>query len=171
MALAVIKTVKMTGSSPGTSNDLTGGKAGLLSADVHTTNPSQYPIPVPKEVTDPDVYSYECKLRIELTSAPANYVNTIKIYGPSTRPNNDPNVTLYLGTTGTYSAPVNSQSSVATVSVHDNYYSEGTALSIGGTLNDVGDQSEDIVFQLKVANGALKGSLPLQTCRYTYNEA
>lgn len=42
---------------------------------------------------------------------------------------------------------------------------------MGGTLVNVGDQTDFIVTQRKVEFGALKGTVPTQTFMYQYDES
>lgn len=170
MATAVLKLVKLTGAAPGTPNDALDGRAGLLSADVHG-NAADYPIAVPRLQSDPDEYSYECKIVLELTSAPDNQVNNFKIWGQPSQPNNDPAVTDYLGTEAVYTQPTSAQSSIATAAIHTTHYDEATALSIGGTLVNIGDRTNPIVYQRKVEFGAQKGTVPVHSQLYRYDES
>ena len=171
MAFAVFKLTKTYGTSPGTSSDCTGKAAGLLSVDTNDAPSAANAVAVPLLITDPDNYSYESWLRLVLTSAPDNSVTSLKIWGPNTQPNNDDEVTDYICTSASYATPSDSASSVATDQVDTVRYSVGTALSIGGTLEDVSDASNFIVLQRKVGFGAGKGTLPNQIFNYQYIES
>lgn len=169
MAIAVLKVVKLTGSAPGMPHDVD-GRPNFLSEDVQDSDPNNYALSVPLQPGDPAFYSYELKIVLELTAAPDNQVSNFQVWGPANRPNNDPYLTDYIGSEAMYTQPVNTASSIATASIHDNHYSPGTALALGGTLVNIGDQTEILVLQSKVENGAGKGDVPTSTFLYSYDE-
>lgn len=173
MAIAAFKLVKCTGTSAGTETD-TSKKPTFLSADVHDANPANYPIAIPQTLADPAVYSFECWLRWECTTAPDNYCQNFKVWGPSSRPGNG--ITIYFGTTGTAATPTANQSSVATVRQDTNYYSAGTALAIGvvpgdSKINAVGEKTNYLVGQLKAEYGAASSNIETQPFNFGYEEA
>jgi len=159
MALAVFKCVKCTGASAGSESDTSKTPSLLYSDGTGAATSSK--IPAPK--TSGTAYSYECWLRLECTSAPNGGCDTFKVYGPDTQPQSG--CTLYIGTTDTGATPVGTESSVATTRQDTNYTSEGTGLSVGvvpgdDVINAVGEKTDYIVHQLRVAYGAAQGANP-----------
>ena len=85
----------------------------LMSVDAYDatgTDYTQYPIAVPETGT---AYSYERWVRLKFSDT-FNQIDNIKIWLDSWT-KSDPNLELYAGVTDTFSDPVNTQSTVATI--------------------------------------------------------
>jgi hypothetical protein len=152
----------------------------LLSANVNGSAGS-YPVAIPSTPSDPANYSYECYLQLECTVAPDTKVENLKVYGPNTpivasSDSANPYVSLRLGTTGTFTTPVQTASSVASNRQDTTYYSVATALSVGVVPGDslidaINERSNYIVVQLKVINGASTGAIPTTSLTLVYDES
>lgn len=169
MPLAQFVLMKQTGTAPGTPLD-TSWTPCLLAADVTSTAVGTYPIPVPEEGY---TYSYETWLRLKSTTGPDNAVENIKVWYTSTAPGTG--LTLFIGTTATYTTPVDTVSSVATTDA-TTYPDSGTTLSIGTPqANDqitAGEQFSDyIVLQLRVGPTATQGNMAAQILHVRYDES
>lgn len=176
MALAAFKLEKCTGASPGTETNVNKNPT-FQSADA-VGSPSNNPVPIPELPTDPANYSYEVWLKLECTSPPNTEVSTFKVFGPDSQPDSPGpgKLTIYLGTTGTYVQPVDTASTKATTRADTNYYSAGTALAIGvqpgdNKINAIGEETDYMVFQLKVENGAATGNMESQNFTIRYEES
>lgn len=140
-----------------------------LNTDIHSVDTPSYPVSAPQESGQYN-YSMEYVLRGKLTAAAPNYVENVKVSGPAYQPDVDLDpankITVMWGRTDTPTTPVDTASSIATTSQHDNYYQEGNALALTdpGTqlvLNDFLDYW--LYSQIKVAYGAVAGTLPFVT--------
>ncbi len=178
MAIAVFKTVKCTGTGAATETDANNHPC-FLNADVHSENFAAYPVSVPKDAPSSPNYSFETWLKFQCTSAPDQYCQNFKWWGPNKQPDwqDTPGskLTVMAGTTGTGATPTDNASAVATVSQHDHYYDAGTALSIGvipadDKIDAVGEQTDFLVQQLKVEYGAQKGDMETQSFILDYEE-
>ena len=179
MALATFKLLKCTAAE--TEIDANNHPC-FLSANVHTETPSTYPVAIPALPTDPDNYSFEIALRVEMTGAPDNQVQNLKVFGPDVRPDASQSpgnkLTIYMGTTDTFPGGglVMTQSSIAATRQDTNYYSPGTALvipidEVDGIMNAVGEQSDYIFLQLEIVNAANIGDMETMTFSYQYEES
>jgi hypothetical protein len=177
MALAAFKLLKCTGTDAAVETD-SAKVIGLLSADIVSVDTAVYYIGAPiasGEITR----SYEDWMRQEMTAAPDNYCQTFKIFGPSTQPDylDTPGdqMTIMLGTTDSGVTPVDTASSVATVSQHDNYYSVATGLSVGvepsdGVIDTIGQKTDYVVAQLKVEFDVQQGDMTAFAMQWSYEE-
>jgi len=170
MADANLALKKYTGTDAGTKNSVT--KFCYLSADDATETASTYPVSRP-QTGDPAVYSYENWLKLELSVAPDNYVQNVKVWGSADQPDSPTNkLTIYFGTTATGVTPTDSQSSTATTNQHTNHYEQGNALLISsGQLTAVGHSTNYLVTQMKVEAGASSGSPDSMIMHFCFEEA
>ena len=78
------------------------------------------------------------------------------------------NITLNSDSITVYVAPVNT---ISTQGIRANFsdYTSGSKLSIGGTLTDVGDYSDYMVFQLSTISTGTGGSKS-ETLYYSFDE-
>jgi len=181
MAIATFFLNKITGASPGTSTD-TNNHPTFLSSDTHTENTSLFPVNIPLEVSTDPLYSYETVLQWEVDTAPNVSVSDFRVYGPNVQPDNpngnnsSPKLTVLWGQSSSYTAPVNTASTIATVTQHDNYFGPNTGeyLPLGlqpvdNILNAQGEKTDYLYTQLKVNLGAQSGPMNPQvyTIRYT----
>jgi hypothetical protein len=178
MAIAVFKSVKCTGTNAATETDANNHPC-YLAADIHTENTALYPVGAPKDLASSPNYSFETWLTFECTSAPDQYCQNFKFYGPNQQPDAGDNpgnkMTIMAGTTPTGVTPTDNPSSVATVVQHTNYYSPGTALSLpvipgDDVIDAVGERTEFLVLQLKVEYEVQKGDMETQSYVIDYEE-
>lgn len=151
-------------STPLTETD-TSKHPNFVTSNAYESDPATHPIPVP-QVAGQFAYSFEQHLRFVCTAAPDNSCDNFVVWGPNVQPDYPNNkVTIYWGVTGTETVPVATASTIATTTQHNNYYESGVALSLpvdnsAGAIESIGDKTEWLVAQLKVAFGAQKGNLP-----------
>lgn len=179
MAFAAFDLKQCTGTNAATETTLSGKVAAFKNVDSVSLDTAAYPVPVPKDIGSSPAYSMELWFILVCTAAPDNYCQNFKWWGAANRPDyqaSPPNkVTIMAGTTSTRTTPTSSASSVATVSQHDHYYSEGTALAIGvepgdNKINAVGEKTDPLVLQEKVELGAAQGDLPEQVYFWSWEE-
>ena len=177
MALAAFKLLKCTGSAASTETDCAKHPC-WLSSDLTSIDTDSYQIQAPL-TSGSFTYSYETYLRYECTAAPDNYCQTFKVYGPAAQPDagDSPGskLTVMMGTSSSGVTPVGTASSVATTSQHDNYYSVATGLAIGvdpssATIDAIGEKTDYVVTQLKVAYGVQQGDMETLTMNWSYEE-
>lgn len=165
MALAQLKCLKCTGTNAATETDCNKTPT-FLSVDAVDADPLSNPISAPLDAGSSPTYSMENVLRWELTSAPDNYIESLKAFGPSLQPDWDaptPNkMTVNWGTTQSPTTPTSNASSIATTSQHDNYYSAATGLSIplvpgDNRLDAVGEKTYYLYSQLQLDFGVNQG--------------
>lgn len=163
MATATFATLKCTSWGAATETDVSAHPC-FLSADIVSTDTASYPVKAPVAGGNPS-YSYELWLKLRCTAAPDNYCQNFKFYGSTLRPDSPTDkLTVYVGTTPTGATPVNTASSVATVVQHTTHYSTGTALTIpvdpgDSKINAVNEETNYLVLQLKVEEGATQGAI------------
>jgi len=182
MPIAAFKLYKCTGSGP-TRTDSNKHPC-FLSADLHSETTSLYPIAIPLVIADSPKYSYENVLQWECTQKPDNQVSAMRVYGPQIRPidggGNPDKVTVYWGVVDTlsYTAPVNTASTKATVRQDTNYFDNTdspknnldlTVEPTDGIINLAGERTDYLYTQLEVVLGAGTGDITTQiyTLRYT----
>jgi hypothetical protein len=176
MGLANFALKKCTGTSAATETTISDKRVALLAIDSTGNDHLANPIPAPRDLASSPAYGMELIVRWENTTAPDSYCQSFKIAGPNLRPDSPTDkVTIYMGTSATGTTPKNTVSSVATVSQHDNYYSEATALAIGVVPGDakidaVGEKTNFTFLQPRVAFGALQGELPTQVFMLYWTE-
>lgn len=179
MALAAFALKKCTGTNAATETTITDKRIALLAIDSTGNDHLSSPVAVPRDSGSSPSYSMETILRWECTTAPDSYCQNFKVAGPNVRPDSQANppdkVTLYMGTSATGTTPKNTVSSVATVSQHDNYYSEATALAVGVVPGDskidaVGEKTKYVFLQGRIAYLAQQGELPMQVFQLFWTE-
>ena len=107
--------------------------------------------------------------------SPTGTINNLKLYSDGAI--GWTGVTLYVGTTGTYTQATGTEgttgddSSVATA-LMSTYTSTTTTKSVTGTISnpDTGKISDYIVFQGDVSTSAVAGSLAAETCTIQFDE-
>lgn len=172
MALAVFSLMKCTSTGAETEADCLKHPC-FLNADVVSTDTSTYAITIPSTVGSDPTYSFETWLRWKCTSAPTGSCTNFKFFSSANTQPDAPTpakLTIYAGTTATGATPTDAASSVATAAVHSNYTEIGNALSIGGTISNIGDETNYLVLQLKVEYGADRGSMITQSFNLYYEE-
>lgn len=174
MALAAFTLLKCTGSGAGAETDSSKHPC-FLNADSNSIDTGNSPISAPI-TAGTYTYSYEVWLRWQCSAAPDNACQNFKFYGPLTQPDSegDPGnkVTVMVGSIATGATPTVNASSVAITSQHDNYNSSGNALNFhSGVLSSIGDKTNYLVLQLKIAYGVNQGNLPTMTFNLTYEES
>lgn len=159
---ATITIQACTGTNASTETTVTGI---TMRANDSAVNDTANPIVVPSSGT---ARSYEKWIRFKCTVAPSASVSNFKYWGPNTVPGTG--ILLFVDTTDTGVTPVVTDSAIATDQQDTSYYSLATALSVPGTLTDVNDESDYLVFQMDVINTAEPGSITQQTHNYSYDE-
>jgi len=136
----------------------------FLPIDSNVEEPADNPVEAPAAGT---VYSYELWLKFRVDVAPSTQCNEFKIWtsGSLTLGNN---ITINTTDISTYTAPVNSKSNKGTRADVTDYTSENK-LSIAGTLVNIGDVSNYMVFQLELSSLAVAGDENF-TIYYQYTE-
>ena len=103
-------------------------------------------------------YSMENWIRCRCDLAPDNYVNNFKVWYDSGLPSPGYNITVNSSIVSTYQKPVDTISTRGTrVDLTDNY-DEASALSLDGTLVNIGDYTSWLIFQLEILTTAQIGS-------------
>lgn len=181
MAIAKFLINKATSTGP-TLTDC-GKHPTFLSDDSHTVTTSLFPVAIPLTAGDSPNYSFECVIQWKLTEAPANNVTAMRVYGPNKQPDDPTNkLTIYWGVVDSlsYAAPIQTVSTKATTSQHDNYFSntdtpkENLDLTVvpgDGKLEVVNELTDFLYMQLKVELDAQIGSFPTQTFTLRYTES
>lgn len=113
-------------------------------------------------------YSYEKWIRWYCSVAPDTQCTNFKFWGAATPPGTG--LTVYAGTTATGVTPVVTESAVATTQQDTNYVSLATGLAVSGTLTAIGNETDYLVLQLRVADTATQGDMAQQTYNYAYDE-
>lgn len=176
MPLAAFEAVKCTGVDAATET-ASDNSFFFLSADVVTETPGNYPIRVPNSGS---VRSFENWFRLRCTSAPQNYCENFKVWGPQNPPDvpaPDNKLTIYIGAANVGATPTDAISTVATQAVHDSedgHWEQGNALmfdSDSQKIQNIGDETDYIVLQLDVGAAAAANSMELQLLSYAYEEA
>ena len=176
MALAEFSMLKCYGSGlPLTETDCS-KHPNFVSVNSHETNPAAAPVAVPL-ISGQHNYSFECYLRWKCTVAPDNQCDNFKVWGGPLQPDSPDNKTrVHWGATETAAVPVDTQSSVAVTTQHDNYYESGQALSLtvepGDDIIDaINEETWFLVAQIEVDYGAGKGNLTTQVYHLEWDES
>lgn len=177
MAIASFKLYKCTGTNAATENLINDGHFGFLNADVHSTDTGSYAIAIPATAMDSPNTSYETHLVWELDGLPDTEIQNVKVYGEALYPD-DPDNKVYIkmgkATSGTTPQQDPASSSISLSNVHDNYYSSGTAFSLGvqpgdSKLDAQYERTNYLVLQLYVEDGA-SSTIGFQTFWLVYDE-
>jgi len=136
----------------------------FLPIDSNIAEPADNPMETPASGT---VYSYEVWIKFRVDVAPSTQCNDFKIWTAGSLDTGN-NITVNNTDIDTYVAPVNSQSAIGTrADITD--YTSANKLSITGTLVNINDITDYIVFQLELASTSLAGSKSF-TIYYSYEE-
>lgn len=166
---ATIRLVKCHGADAATETDLGASPANyLMSENSAGTDFTAHPVTIPGAGSG---YSYEAYLRWRCTAAPDTQCTNFKYWGPASSPKTGADI--YVGTvaSGSQATPVQTESASATTRQDPNYYSAATALSIAGTLTDVGQQTAYLVQQLWVDSAtATQGDCTQTTHNFSFDE-
>jgi hypothetical protein len=160
-----------TGTNAATENAGDAVNWNLMSVDAYDSTGVMYQankISVPSTGTS---YSYERWLRLEFTGT-FNEIENVKVWR-SAGTLSDVNLDLLAGETNTGVTPVNSASSVATIT-KDNWDSEVEAIDITPTagITTTGDKTDYVVIQLKVPSAVVTpGDIGTQTLTFSYDES
>jgi len=179
-SVASFKLLKCTSADAGVETD-SNKEVFLLSEDTSAAN-TNFPILIPRTVTESPNYSAESWLRLEMTAKPNNRTENFKCWGPATPPSDY--VRMLIGTTSVGRKP-STADSVSTACdggpypvgyVATAHYSAGTAVEFTGDtvddyIDDIGEQSEFLILQLEVDYGALSGNIETQTFSISYDES
>lgn len=152
---SVISIVQNAGSDyAGASQEVAKNISYFLPIDSTTASKTDNPITLPESGTR---YSYEVWIRLRCDLAPNDRVDNIKAWYDSGLPATGQNITVNSDTVNTYQTPINLQSNRGTRVDFDTKASEGDSISLSGTLQNVGDYSSWLVFQLEVLSNAETG--------------
>ena len=121
----------------------------FISEDSGLLTPATNPIQVPSVGTN---YSYEVWLRARCDVAPAVKVFNFKAWYDSGMPVTGYTIKVNSDDISTYVAPVNTPSAQGTRVDFETKNSEANSIAILGTLVNIGDYSNYLVFQLAVAS-------------------
>lgn len=179
MALGVLTQFQCTGTDAGTETE-TNRDPNFVSVDQYVggDDHSDYDIPAPSS-DGQYTYSKELWIRWKLTGLPDNYIENLKAYGPNHQPDHEANpankIIVMWGTTGSGATPTSNASTVATTPQHSNYYDVANSLAIGvvpvdGLLDAIGEKSEYLVAQLKIAYDVAQGTGPVIPFSLDYDE-
>lgn len=161
MAATIVLRV-CTGTNAATEATVTGI---TMRSNDSAANDTANPISIPSVGTN---RSFEKWIRFMCTVAPAVQATNFKYWGPNTIPGTG--TLLFVGTTATGVTPVATDSAVATSQQDTNHFSAGTALAVSGTLVNVNDETDFVVFQMDVDTTAGPGPISQQTHNYSYDE-
>jgi hypothetical protein len=177
MALATFGLYQCTGSSAATETLISDKTLNFLRADEPDGDPDTYPVRAPFTAGEDPTYSMELWARLKCLTAPDNYCQNFKWYGPATQPD-DPTdkITVMAGTTGTGATPTASASSISTTSQHNNYNTPASGLAVGVVPGDskieaVDEKTNYLVLQWKVNLGASQSTVALASYQWSYEEA
>ena len=162
---AEIKLIKTCGQS-GYETETEVTTPALKSVDDATTAPADAPVKIPASGTN---YSFESWLRFKCTVAPANQLTNFKLWSDGADPATGVSDTVNTDAVSSYSEPKDSQSVAGT---RDNFKNKDSAnkISLGGTLVNVADKTDFMVFQEEVINQAAPGSVSFNV-NYSYDES
>lgn len=160
---ATIQVSVQTGAAAGSATDGVSG-IDLISADNATNtlaNRQANPITV-------GTYSYEKWVRLKVTSTPANYVQSFKIWGPGS---DMTSTTLWFtGNYQTYQQGTTASSTIANTAFK-NFTANNKAAWDTRSLFSVNSYTYYSVFQLQVGSDAGPGNWTQETINYSYDEA
>lgn len=160
---------KYVGTSPGT--ETTGmGYLHLINQDVAANVSTDYRNVSANQITVPasgSVYSYEIYLKGKWSGSYTT-ISSFKIWRSAGPTNGANGVTIRVGTTGTYTQPVNTSSSVATDSTFPDESGSQAVTVSGSSPNTV---SNFIVLQMEVASTANPGDHGDSTYTFKWTES
>jgi len=126
----------------------------LLPIDSATANKTNNPITIPESGTG---YSYEVWIRCRCDLAPNDRVENFKAWYDSGMPGSGYTLTVNSSVVNTYNAPADSQSVRGSRVDFTTKNAEGSSIALNGTLQNVGDYTSWLVFQLEVVPSADTG--------------
>ena len=127
----------------------------MLPIDSATANKSASPITIPDSGTR---YSYETWIRLRCDLAPSDRVENIKAWYDSGLPTPGFTLTVNSDIVSAYAAPINFQSSQGARIDFTTKNAVGNSIALDGTLQNIGDYSSYLCFQLEIINTALPGA-------------
>ena len=157
---AVISVVQNAGVEyAGFSQEVAKNKSYLLPIDDATASATANPI----RVSDiGNVYSFECYIRCRCDLAPNAQCSNFKVWYDSGMPTPNYEVTVNSDAITTYAQPVNTVSARGTRVSFVDYTSEEDSIALGGTLININDYTDWLVFQLHISAGAEPGTSTIE---------
>lgn len=152
---AVISVVQNCGASyGGAANEVAKNIFYMLPISSCTANKNAYPMSVPKSGT---IYSYEVYLRCRCDLAPNSLCENFIAWYDSGMPGEGYKMTVNSDVVNVYDEPVDVLSSKGTRIDFTTKATEGNSIALNGTLQNVGDYTSYLVFQLEVYSTADTG--------------
>ncbi len=183
---ATIKIVRLTGTSPGTTSDITGINTVAHADDSHvaTATLSSYPVRIPADAT-PN-YSYWVTTQLYAVTLPSGTINAIKWHAADGTNNFGTGVDAVVGQAQTYYQATGTQGTTGTAlttAAHTgllsaatpftSYPSVSTPLSVTGSISTGGATGlfgNMVVYQLSVQSTASPGATGSETFTWVYDE-
>ena len=163
---ATIEVVKTTGASGSETVTSVSGIA-LKDVDDATTTAPNSPIVILDSGWN---YSYESWLRFKVAVAPDNQCTDFKVWGSGAAiQTGNVRITLNTDAVDTYVTPVKTQCAQGTRADFASH-GVGSKVDVAGTLVNVDDVTDFVVFQLEVDDVATPGNIAQQTIYYSYLE-
>lgn len=119
-----------------------------------TANRTDNPMSIPVAGT---IYSYEVYLRCRCDLAPNNRCENFIAWYDANMPGTGYKMTVNSDTVSVYAEPINALSSRGTRVDFTTKNAEGASIALAGTLEDVGDYTSYLVFQLEIYSTADTG--------------
>lgn len=160
---AVVSTVQRSGLGYD-SSDVAKIEFYFLPIDSNIADSDDYPMDVPVAGT---IYSYECWITFRCDVAPSQYCKDFKIWTDGSLGAGQ-KITINKTEVDDYLGATNTKSAAGTRDDITNYTS-GNELSVVGELNNVGDMTSWMVFQLELSSNADSGHNTFQIY-YEYTE-
>jgi hypothetical protein len=110
--------------------------------------------------------SYSRWVFLRITQAPDNQISNVRLWCDDTP---DANLTYFVGFTGTYATPTNSDSPGSPVDV-TSYPSGSKATWDAGPYTSVNDETDYAVFYLSAGASAAAGNASAMTINYSWDE-
>jgi hypothetical protein len=153
---AVISVVQNAGQAyAGASQEIAKNISYFLTQDNAVASKSTYPLAIPSAGVS---YSYEVWVRCRCDLAPNSHVDAIKAWYDSGMPATGYKITVNSDAVSSYQAPSNLISNRGTRVDFTTKNSEEDSIDLSGTLEDVGDYSSWLIFQLEIYPTAETGS-------------
>lgn len=153
---AVISVVQNAGQSyAGYAQEVAKNISYLLPVDSATANKTAYPMTVPDSGTR---YSYEVWIRLRCDLAPSDRVENFLVWYVSGMPGSGYTLTVNSDVVNTYAAPTNFQSTKGTRVDFTTKNAEENSIALNGMLQNVGEYTSWLVFQLEIVSTAPTGS-------------
>lgn len=153
---AVISVVQNAGQSyAGYAQEVAKNISYFLPIDSATASKNSYPMTVPESGTR---YSFEVWIRCRCDLAPNDRVENFLVWYVSGMPGSGYTLTVNSDVVNAYQAPTNFQSIRGTRVDFTTKNAEGSSIALNGTLQNVGDYTSWIIFQLEIISTAPTGS-------------